>query len=247
MSDSAANFPPPRTWPAILWTLAGALVLAAAQLLGVAAYVAWEKLTYPAHPIALHGLVKSASAISIITLTSSLVLLVTFIGFARIRTRAVRLYLGLRMPKLRDFLIGVIALAVVLAALGVVDSKFSDPRALNFMRDMFTSARREHLLWLLIFTVSVAAPIGEEITFRGFLFKTIELRFGAAPAIIVTALGWSVLHFQYGLISIASIFAIGLFLGAARHFSHSLILTMILHGMWNGFALLGSAMAFGGS
>jgi len=244
MSGSSDEFPPPRLWPALLWTLAGAAVLAAAQFAGVLAYLGWQRLLHPGQPINLHAMATNGAAISIITFTSSLILLLAFLGFTRIRTRAVRLYLGLRLPRLRDFVLCVLALAFVLAALAIVSSQFSDPRAQAFMREMFLSAQRDHLLWLLVGAVSIAAPIGEEITFRGFLYKTIELRFGAVVAVIATALGWSVLHFQYGLVSIASIFAIGLFLGIVRQYSHSLILTMILHGAWNSVALLGSAIAF---
>ncbi|HEY2033758.1 MAG TPA: type II CAAX endopeptidase family protein [Rhizomicrobium sp.] len=244
MSDSPADFPQPRTWPAILWTIAGALALLIAQVLGVLAFLGWERLFHPERPIVLHGFMQSGAAISIVTFTSSLVLLLVFLGFTRIRTRAVRLYLGLRLPGWRNFFLGVAALSVTLIVLGFISSRFSDPRALTFMRDMFVSARRDHLLWLLVGAVSIAAPIGEEITFRGFLYKTIELRFGPVAAIIVTALGWAILHIQYGWVSIASIFAIGLFLGTARYFSRSLILTMILHGIWNGMALLASVLAF---
>jgi hypothetical protein len=244
MTDSPADFPPPRTWPAILWALASAAVLLVAQVVGTLAAIGWEKYAHPAQPFSLKGLATDGAAIAIITFISSLILLLTFIGFARIRTRAVRLYLGLRLPRLRDLILGIVALALLLAALGLASSKFEDPRAINFMRDLFLSAKRDHLLWLLLATVSIAAPVGEEVMFRGFLYKTIELRFGAIAAILVTALGWAALHIQYGLISIASIFAIGLFLGTARYYSRSLILTMILHGIWNGMALLGSSMMF---
>jgi hypothetical protein len=192
----------------------------------------------------LRGLATNGAAISIITFTSSLVLLLAFLGFTRIRTRAVRLYLGLRLPSVHDLLVALIALAALLTVLGFVGNHFSDPRAVSFMRGIFVTAQRDHLLWLLLGAVSFAAPIGEEITFRGFLYKTIELRFGPVVAIVVTALGWAVLHIQYGFVSIASIFAIGLFLGAARYYSRSTVLTMILHGLWNGMALLGSATLF---
>jgi membrane protease YdiL (CAAX protease family) len=245
MSDSLADFPPPRTWPVIWWTLASAFVLLLSQVLGVVAVLVWQRLFHPERPFVLHGLANSGAAISIITFTSSFVLLLSFLGFTRVRTRAVRLYLGLRLPRLRDLVLALVALAALLTVLGFVSSQFNDPRAVSFMRGVFTTAQRDHLLWLLLGAVSVAAPIGEEITFRGFLFKTIELRFGAVVAIIVTALGWAALHIQYGFVSIASIFAIGLFLGAARYYSRSLILTMILHGIWNGMALLGSAAMFG--
>ena len=218
-----------------------------AQVLGLLAFLGWQALVHPGQPITIHGLARSGAAISIITFTSSLVLLLAFLGFTRIRTRAVALYLGLRLPSLRDFGAGVALLVLTLVVLGFISDRYSDPRALIFMREMFFSAQREHLLWLLAATVTIAAPIGEEITFRGFLYKTIELRFGPIAAITVTALGWAALHIQYGLISIASIFAIGLVLGSARYFSRSLILTMILHAIWNGAAFLSSAVALGHS
>lgn len=246
MPQSPADFPPPRTWPVIWWTLASAMMLTLSQVLGVLAVLVWQRLFHPERPFVLHGLATNGAAISIITFTSSFVLLLTFLGFTRIRTRVVRLYLGLRLPGLRDFLLALGALAVLLMVLGVVSSQFNDPRAVNFMHGVFVTAQRDRLLWLLLAAVSVAAPIGEEITFRGFLYKTIELRFGARIAIAVTALGWAMLHIQYGIVSIASIFAIGLFLGAVRYYSRSLILTMILHGLWNGLALMGSAAMFGG-
>src|ERR1700753_3111195 len=121
MSESPADFPQPRTWPAILWTLAAALALAASQVLGVLAFLGWERLSHPGRAISLHSLSANGAAISIITFTSSLVLLLTFLGFTRIRTRAVRLYLGLRLPSLRDFIIAIVALGLVLAVLGFVN------------------------------------------------------------------------------------------------------------------------------
>src|ERR1700761_3992651 len=118
MSDFPADFPQPRTWPAILWTVAAAVALAVSQVLGIVAFVGWERLVHPERVINLHRLATDGAAISIITFTSSLVLLLTFLGFTRIRTRAVRLYLGLRLPSLRDFVIAVLALGVTLALIG---------------------------------------------------------------------------------------------------------------------------------
>lgn len=244
MSDSPDDFPQPRTWPAILWTIAGAAALLLSQVLGLLAFLGWQRLNHPHTPLLVQSLLKSGAAISIITFVSSLVLLLAFLGFTRVRTHAVRLYLGLRLPSLRDLGIWIAAMAAILVVTGFAASKFEDPRALDFMRGMFTSAQQDHLLWLLAITVTVIAPIGEEITFRGFLFKTIELRFGVIAAIVTTALGWAALHIQYGFASIASIFVIGLLLGAARHYSRSLILTMILHAIWNGMALASSFLMF---
>jgi hypothetical protein len=88
----------------------------------------------------------------------------------------------------------------------------------------------------------IAAPVGEELVFRGFLYRTLELKFGGTTAIVVTALGWAVLHIQYSLVGMVAIFAGGLFFGAIRRYSGSLYVTILMHALWNGFALAGALL-----
>jgi membrane protease YdiL (CAAX protease family) len=78
------------------------------------------------------------------------------------------------------------------------------------------------------------APAGEEAIFRGFLFR------GWArsprvlwPAIILISILWAMLHIQYDWAGVLQIFVIGLFLGWMRSRSGSLVLTFLLHALFN--------------
>jgi len=53
------------------------------------------------------------------------------------------------------------------------------------------------------------------------------------PAIVVISLLWAALHVQYDWTGILQIFVIGLFLGWTRWRSGSLLLTFLLHALFN--------------
>ena len=87
------------------------------------------------------------------------------------------------------------------------------------------------LLWL---AVVVAAPLGEETFFRGFLFKgLLHTRLGGAGAIVLTALVWAVIHRQYDWYGVATVFAAGLLLGFARLRTNSIYSCLLMHALMN--------------
>jgi len=87
------------------------------------------------------------------------------------------------------------------------------------------------LLWL---AVVVAAPLGEEIFFRGFLFKgLLHSRLGGVGTIILTALVWAVIHRQYDWYGVANVFAAGLLLGFARLRTNSIYSCLLMHALMN--------------
>lgn len=92
---------------------------------------------------------------------------------------------------------------------------------------------------MVILAIIVVGPLFEEILFRGFMFAGIkESRLGARGAIVITALTWSAIHFQYDLYWIATIFVLGIFFGIARLRTNSLYLTVTLHAMVNAIAMI---------
>jgi membrane protease YdiL (CAAX protease family) len=94
-------------------------------------------------------------------------------------------------------------------------------------------------------SVVVAAPIGEETLFRGFLFRGWHRSpRDAWPAIIVTALLWALIHLQYDIYLIAQVFVYGLVLGWFRWVAGSTTLTMLLHGLVNFEGMLETFMTF---
>jgi membrane protease YdiL (CAAX protease family) len=86
-------------------------------------------------------------------------------------------------------------------------------------------------LWLAIV---VAGPIGEEILFRGFMFRGfVHVPRDAIPSIAFISLIWSLLHIQYDWFTIAEIFAFGVLLGLVRWRTGSTTLTILLHMLYN--------------
>jgi membrane protease YdiL (CAAX protease family) len=77
------------------------------------------------------------------------------------------------------------------------------------------------------------APIGEEIAFRGFLYRGWALAGRELPAIGAIALIWALLHIQYDWLGMAQVFVIGLMLGWFRWASGSTTLAILMHALVN--------------
>lgn len=88
--------------------------------------------------------------------------------------------------------------------------------------------------WLLVLGVGVMAPILEELIFRGFLLKEFSYTFlGTSGAVVLTSLIWALIHSQYDLVYLAIIFVTGLLFGIARVMSHSLLVPIAMHIIFN--------------
>lgn len=114
-----------------------------------------------------------------------------------------------------------------------------EPIVSDFMLNAYQTVHFTPLLWLAFV---IAAPLYEEIFFRGFLFRGIEnSRVGPIGAVIITSLAWSALHVQYDLFIIAGIFVGGLILGWARIKTNSIYIPIAMHVIQN---LLATIVAF---
>ena len=83
--------------------------------------------------------------------------------------------------------------------------------------------------------VSLLAPLGEELIFRGFLYRALRMRWGVWPALLVTSLAFSALHPSLGpYLVLSAAFCL------AYEWTGSLWTPILLHGLWNGlsFAVL---------
>jgi len=88
-----------------------------------------------------------------------------------------------------------------------------------------------------IIGIVVLAPIVEEISFRGFLFRLIErTRVGTTGAAVGTAALFAAAHVQYIGAPLALVFVDGLLYGLARKSSRSLYLCIIMHAIGNAYA-----------
>ncbi len=143
-------------------------------------------------------------------------------------------YLALSWPRTREVTIGIVGLVGLIAICDAL--LYLSGRALvtSFQLQSYTTAAAEGWLLPMSLGAIVVAPAGEEIMFRGFLFRGWARSDRSAwLAIIVISVLWAALHVQYDWTGVAQIFVIGLFLGWMRWRSSSTLLTFVLHAMFN--------------
>lgn len=106
--------------------------------------------------------------------------------------------------------------------------------------DIMVKSRLSLILVALL--AAVAAPIFEELLFRGFLQPLLSRTFGVVVGILITSILFGALHFseyqsawQYAV----AISIVGVALGAARAWSGSLIPSTLMHAAFNGVSVLG--------
>ena len=88
-----------------------------------------------------------------------------------------------------------------------------------------------------LLAVCLLGPIAEELIFRGWFFGLLLDRFGAAIAIVATALGWALLHYAYSWPVILVIIVDGILLGAARWRTRSVFVPIVMHALYNLYAV----------
>lgn len=143
-------------------------------------------------------------------------------------------YLALKLPPRRDVWIGLAGLVALIAVGDVLLYVGGHPLVTPFQLQSYTTAAAEGWLPALLVAAIVIAPAGEEILFRGFLFRGwVRPDRNPWPAIAAISILWAALHIQYDWTGIVQIFAIGLFLGWMRARSGSVLLTFVLHALFN--------------
>jgi len=91
---------------------------------------------------------------------------------------------------------------------------------------------------LLIFfiTACVAAPVFEEIIFRGFLLPSLTRYVPVWGAILASSLLFAIAHLS--LSEVLPLATLGMVLGVVYTRSRNLLASMLLHGLWNAGTLL---------
>jgi membrane protease YdiL (CAAX protease family) len=86
-----------------------------------------------------------------------------------------------------------------------------------------------YMTWLV--SACLIAPVSEEFFFRGYAFYAFNKRYGLLVALFVSALGFSAIHGS--IYSLLPIFAAGVGLALAYHWSGSLVPPMVAHAVNN--------------
>jgi membrane protease YdiL (CAAX protease family) len=174
------------------------------------------------------------TAVAIYTLISNPVEIVTLVlAIQLLGTRALD-YLGVDIPHWRDVAIAVAALAVTIAAADAMTYALGKDMVPAFQIELHRTARAQGSLPWLWLAIIVAAPVGEELLFRGFLFRGfIHEPRDAVPGILIISLIWAMLHVQYDWFGTSQVFAIGLLFGFVRWRTGSTTVAILLHVLLN--------------
>lgn len=153
-------------------------------------------------------------------------------------------FLGVRHCSRREILLACGALAAFVAVADTFTVLIGRPLVPPFMLEAWTTARWPALLCL---AVVVAAPLVEELLFRGFLFA--GLRACGVPVIVI-ALALSALfaavHAQYDLYDRTYVFLMGLLFVGARVRFDSVLPSLAMHSLANGIATVETIVLTGG-
>jgi membrane protease YdiL (CAAX protease family) len=143
-------------------------------------------------------------------------------------------YFALKWPAAHDLAFGIAALVVLIAAGDALLYLSGRDLVTAFQRQSYTTAAAAGWLPAMFAAAIVIAPAGEEAVFRGFLFRGwVRSPRSVWPAIVVISILWAMLHIQYDWTGVLQIFVVGLFLGWIRWRSGSLVLTFLLHALFN--------------
>jgi membrane protease YdiL (CAAX protease family) len=211
----------------------------AAQLLAAFFVLAYLGVSRDASDFEVQTLASHALTIAVATIVAMPAPIAAIAVAARLARCAPVDYLAMYWPRRSHLIVG-IAIIAVLLPLGDLASWLTGrdlvPPAVV---DAYRSARSSGTLVLLAVALIVAAPLMEELLFRGFFFPGYaRSRLGPWGAILLTSAGWAVMHVQYETFYVVQIFVLGCAFGWLRWSSGSTLLTVILHAIVNTAALV---------
>jgi uncharacterized protein len=204
----------------------------AIQILVVTIFVSLAKVQHPELDLEVYtkSLSSNGFCLAISEIVSGLICIPLPLLFTKLRKNiSIKNYIGFREPLTREWVKWLLILAAFLFLSDAVSLLLHQPIAPPFMVDAYKTAS---FLPALLFAIIIVAPIFEEIFFRGFLFQGIRYsRLGPIGAIGITSFFWAVIHLQYDVYGITTLFALGLLLGIARLKTGSIHLLMVMHSV----------------
>jgi membrane protease YdiL (CAAX protease family) len=218
-------------------------LFSALQILVASIFISIAKIQQPELDLEVYAnsLPSNGLCLAIMAIVSGLICIPLTLWFAKLRKNiSVKNYIGFKEPLTRERVKWLLILGALLFLSDAVTLLLGRPIVPPFMVDAYKTAS---FLPALVFALVIVAPIFEEIFFRGFLFQGIRYsRLGPIGAIGITSLIWAVIHVQYDIYGIATIFALGLLFGIARLKTDSIHLLMVMHSLSSFVATIETAL-----
>jgi uncharacterized protein len=223
----------------LLWGLLIAAVFVIVQIIVLGAFIVMNHAQAPigAYDDLLQQLEMDGTVLYISTFATSFICSCLILGVIKLKKNSsLRSYLGLKSVDFRTLGKWLLAMLLLVIASDLLSLALDKPLVPDVMSYAYSTASSPLLFWIALI---VAAPIFEELFFRGFLLPGFAASFiKPAGAVLITAALWAVIHLQYDLYGIITIFVMGLLLGAVRLMSGSVLLSIGLHAFSNLIAML---------
>ena len=182
------------------------------------------------------SMMQKSSVVAETILVSDFISVIFILYFVAIKSRPdMKDYLGFNPVKPAPFLIWQIIMVAFFYGMNYVVSQTSleEPDFMKFMRDILKTESIGGLT-LMLMALVVAAPLFEELMFRGFMYKGIlRSRAGVLGAIIIPSILWSLVHVQYEWVWIVMIFFMGALFTLARYLTGSIYTVIAMHAINN--------------
>ncbi len=245
MATTGEPVAPPR-WGAtatVAWSAALMAVFFALQGLALVVFIA-ASVPGPASPAVEREVVRlqgDGDVLAAIAFLTTPVCVALLFGVVRLKRGArVEDTLALLVPSARTLARGLGAMAILAVASDALTLALGKPVVPPVVEHMWRSSGDKASL---VVAIVVAAPLFEELLFRGFVLTGFARwpRVGVALA----AGAWAAIHTQYDVYGVFTIFAMGLLLGAARVRTGSALAPMAMHAFANAWAAVEAMLAAG--
>lgn len=232
-----------KLWGTVLWSAVVIAVFVGSQMAVATVYLAATlgHLT-PEHAAGeFHKLGSNGDVLAVATfLSTPACLLAIFVIVKSKRGATVEDSLALRFPEPRLLVRWLLILGAFAALSDGLTRLLGKPIVPEFMEQVYRSADNKGALWIALV---LAAPVFEEVFFRGFVITGLSSsRLGSSGAVLLSALAWASIHGQYDGYGIVTIFALGVLLGAARVKTRSVVTPLAMHMAANLIATLEVAL-----
>lgn len=228
-------------WGTLLWGIVILGIFLIGQLLPLLGYMFFEGMSMTKKSFDALGVLASRDAFLVfLAAFGGMLLTVPMVfGIAKLKKGSLlKDYFALNGFTWKVLGFWVLVFIVLQIATGFLTEALGAKEIPNFMMNLEYPTLLDKLL--LLIAVMVAAPIVEEVVFRGFLLKGFSETFmGTHGAVLVTSALWAAIHQQYQIAYLIAIFMVGLVFAYARMITNSLFIPMIMHALMNLLAILG--------
>ncbi len=83
----------------------------------------------------------------------------------------------------------------------------------------------------------IAAPVAEELLFRGWIYTSLRRSVGVTAGLIISAALFALAHWEGTHLYALVVFPLGIVLGYVRQRTESILASMTFHALYNGFAV----------